>query len=51
METDLTGKRILSSGKKKTRDGWRQQLAKAVEDGQQPDDELLEGFTDEFSEK
>ena len=42
---------ILIKSKKKTREGWQEQLAKAVEEGQQPDDELLEGFIDEFTEK
>lgn len=51
IEIDPTEKGILIKCKKKAREGWREQLAKAVEEGQQPDDELLEGFTDEFSEK
>ena len=51
MEIDLTDKGVSISGKKKAREGGQEQLAKAVKDGQQPDDELLEGFTDEFSKE
>jgi antitoxin MazE len=50
IEIDPTEKGILIKSKKKAREGWREQLAKAVKEGQQPDDELLEGFTDDFTE-
>lgn len=51
IEIDPVEKGILIKSKKKARAGWREQLDKAVQEGQLPDDELLEGFTDEFTEK
>ncbi|MDP9047434.1 MAG: AbrB/MazE/SpoVT family DNA-binding domain-containing protein [Bacteroidota bacterium] len=51
IEIDPVEKGILIKSKKKARAGWREQLAKSVQEGQLPDEELLEGFTDEFTEK
>jgi antitoxin MazE len=51
IEIDPVEKGILIKSKRKARTGWREQLAKAVQEGQLPDEELLEGFTDEFTEK
>jgi antitoxin MazE len=51
IEIDPTENGILIKSKKNSREGWREQLAKAIKDGQQPDDELLEGFTDDFTEQ
>jgi antitoxin MazE len=51
IEIDPVEKGILIKSKRKTRAGWKEQLAKAVQEGQLPDEELLEGFTDEFTEK
>lgn len=51
IEIDPVEKGILIRSKKKARAGWREQLGKAVQEGQLPDDEILEGFTDEFTEK
>jgi antitoxin MazE len=48
---DPTEKGILIKSKKKAREGWEEQLVRAIGEGQQPDNELLEGFTDEFTEK
>jgi antitoxin MazE len=51
IEIDPVEKGILIKSKRKARAGWREQLTKAVQEGQLPDEELLEGFTDEFTEK
>ncbi|HWZ16108.1 MAG TPA: AbrB/MazE/SpoVT family DNA-binding domain-containing protein [Mucilaginibacter sp.] len=51
IEIDPVEKGILIKSKKKARAGWREQLDKAVQEGQLPDEELLEGFADEFTEK
>ena len=51
IEIDPTENGILIKSKKKAREGWREQLAKAQTAGGQPVDELLEGFTDEFTEQ
>jgi len=50
IEIDPTEKGILIKSKKNSRTGWEEQLAKAIKEGHQPDNELLEGFTDEFTE-
>jgi antitoxin MazE len=50
IELDPSDNGILIKSKKKARAGWKEQLAKAVQEGQQPDEELLEGFTDVFTE-
>ena len=41
---------ILIKSKKKARAGWEEQLTSSINDGHKPDEELLEGFTDEFTE-
>ena len=51
IEIDLIESGILIKSKKKAREGWRAQLEKAVLEGEKPDGELLEGFTDEFTEQ
>lgn len=51
IEIDPTENGILIKSKKKARAGWDQQLATAIQNGHQPDDELLEGFTDEHIDK
>jgi antitoxin component of MazEF toxin-antitoxin module len=51
VESDPIENGILIKCKKKPIEGWREQLAKAIEGAQQPGDELLEAFTDEFSEQ
>jgi antitoxin MazE len=51
IEIDPVEKGILIKSKRKARAGWREQLTKAVQEGQLPDEELLEGFADEFTEK
>ena len=51
IEIDPTENGILIKSKKKARAGWEEQLAAAIKNGDQPDDELLEGFTDDFTEK
>ena len=47
IEIDPTENGILIKSKKKARAGWNEQIAAAIKDGHAPDDELLEGFTDE----
>jgi len=47
---DPTEKGILITSKKNSRAGWEEQLTAAIKQGHQPDNELLEGFTDEFTE-
>ena len=51
IEIDPTENGILIKSKKKARAGWKEQLAEAIENGHAPDDELLEGFTDEEADK
>lgn len=50
IEIDPTEKGILIKPKKTSREGWEEQFAAAIKEGQQPEDELLEGFNDEFTE-
>ncbi len=50
IEIEPTENGILISSKKKAREGWTEQLANAIKQGHLPDDELLEGFSDEFTE-
>lgn len=50
IEIEPTENGILITPKKKSREGWAEQLAVAIKEGHSPDDELLEGFTDEFTE-
>ena len=51
IEIDPTEKGILIKPKKKSREGWDEQFAVAIKDGQKPENELLEGFTDDFTEE
>ena len=51
IEIDPTAEGILIKSKKKARAGWKEQLTDAIQDGHKPDNELLEGFTDEFEDK
>ncbi len=51
IEIDPIENGILIKSKKKARAGWKEQLAEAIENGHTPDDELLEGFTDEEADK
>ena len=39
---------LLKATKPPTRNGWREQFEKAIEKGHTPDEELLEGFSNEF---
>ena len=48
---DPTADGILIKPKKKSRAGWEEQFAAAIKEGHQPDGELLEGFTDDFTEQ
>ena len=50
IEIDPIEKGILIKPKKKSREGWEEQFAAAVKEGHKPEDELLEGFNDEFTE-
>jgi len=50
IEIDPTESGILIKAKKKARAGWEEQLAKAISEGHKPDDELLEGFNDDFTD-
>jgi len=50
LEIDPTSDGILIRSKKKSRSGWEEQLAGAIHDGHKPDEELLEGFTDDFTD-
>jgi len=50
IEIEPTENGILITSKKKAREGWAEQLTTAIKQGHLPDDELLEGFTDEFTE-
>lgn len=51
IEIDPTANGILIKSKNKPRAGWAEQLSKAKQQGHEPDEELLEGFADEFTEK
>jgi antitoxin MazE len=51
IEIDPTENGILIKSKKKARVGWKEQLTQAVMQGDTPDEELLEGFTDDFTDK
>ena len=51
IEIDPTENGILIKSKKKARDGWKEQLATAIQNGNLPDDELLEGFSDAEADK
>jgi antitoxin MazE len=46
IEIDPTENGILIKSKKKARAGWNEQLTTAMQNGHQPDEELLEGFSD-----
>jgi antitoxin MazE len=48
IEIDPTENGILIKARKKARAGWAEKLEEAVGAGHHPDDELLEGFTDDF---
>ncbi len=50
IEIEPTENGILLKAKRKARAGWYQQLAAAVEQGNIPDNVLLEGFTNEQAE-
>jgi len=51
VEIDPTTDGILIRPKKKSRKGWEQQLTAAINEGHKPDNELLEGFGDNFTEQ
>jgi antitoxin MazE len=51
IEIDPTEKGILIKPKKGSREGWEEQFAAAIKENSQPEGELLEGFTDEFTEE
>ncbi|HEY0243971.1 MAG TPA: hypothetical protein VGC01_00275 [Mucilaginibacter sp.] len=51
IEIDPTENGILIKSKKKAREGWKEQLTVAIQGGHLPDNELLEGFTDETVDK
>jgi antitoxin MazE len=51
IEIDPLENGILIKSKKKAREGWKEQLLTAFQSGHQPDEELLEGFNDEVSDK
>jgi antitoxin MazE len=40
---------ILIRSRKNSRAGWQEQLSASINDGYQPDEELLEGFDDDFT--
>jgi antitoxin MazE len=46
IEIDPIENGILIKSKKKARAGWKEQLITAIQEGSQPDNELLEGFSD-----
>ncbi len=50
IEINPTVDGILIKSKKKARAGWTEQLTVAIDGGCKPDQELLEGFTDEFTD-
>lgn len=51
IEIDPTEDGILIRSRKKARIGWTEQLQLAIQNGHAPDGELLEGFSDEFTDK
>jgi len=51
IEIDPTENGILIKQKRKSRAGWQEQLATAIKEGHEPDDELLEGFTDKEADE
>ena len=51
IEIDPTEGGILIRSKRKARAGWEEQLTTAIKEGYKPDNELLEGFTDDQTEK
>ena len=51
IEIDPTENGILIKSKKKAREGWKEQLTSAIQNGNQPDEELLEGFSDAEADK
>jgi antitoxin MazE len=50
VEIDPTADGILIKSKKKARAGWEEKLTSAINADHQPDEELFEGFTDEFTD-
>jgi len=50
IEIEPTENGILITPKRKSREGWAELLATAIKQGHSPDNELLEGFADEFTE-
>lgn len=51
IEINPTENGMLIKSKKKARAGWKEQITTAIAQGDIPDKELLEGFTDEFTDK
>lgn len=51
IEIDPLENGILIKSKRKAREGWKEQLSMAIQSGHRPDEELLEGFGDEMSDK
>lgn len=51
IEINPTAEGILIKPRRQSRAGWEEQLVTAIKQGHQPDEELLEGFTDEFTEQ
>jgi len=51
IEIDPTENGILIRSKKRSRTGWEEQLTVAIAEGHMPDEEMLEGFTDDFTDK
>jgi len=42
---------LITPANKKLREGWAEQFEKAIADRQEPENEMLEGFNNEFDEK
>jgi antitoxin MazE len=42
---------LITPGNKKPRAGWKEQFEEALANGQEPENEMLEGFTNDFDEK
>lgn len=51
IEINLTENGILIKSKKKPREGWKEQIAAAIAQGNTLDRELLEGIADDFTDK
>jgi antitoxin MazE len=51
IEINPTETGILIKSKKKARAGWEEQLTEAINNGYKPDDEMLEGFDDDITDK